>query len=131
MNLIHRKVKCPDTLRLILKWLRVPIQIKGKLVKRRKGVPQRSPLSPLLSNILPNELDQELEKRKLKFVRYADDFSIYCKIVSQAKTVSRAITKYVVERLKLEVNAEKNGIVKPVKFTILGFTFTSTYQKGV
>ncbi len=131
LNLIHRKVKCPVTLRLIRKWLRVPIQIKGKLVKRRKGVPQGSPLSPLLSNIVLNELDKELERRKLKFVRYADDFSIYCKTASQAKTVSKTITKYLVERLKLKVNGQKSGIVKPVSFTILGFTFASTYQKGV
>jgi RNA-directed DNA polymerase len=130
LNLIYRKVQCPVTLRLIRKWLRVPIQIKGKLVKRRKGVPQGSPLSPLLSNILLNELDKELESRKLKFVRYADDFSIYCRLPSDAKLASKAITKYLVTRLKLKVNAEKSGIVKPVKFTILGFTFASTYQKG-
>lgn len=131
LNLIYQKVKCPVTLRLIRKWLRAPIQINGKLVKRRKGVPQGSPLSPLLSNILLNELDKELERRKLRFVRYADDFSVYCRIPSDAKLASKAITKYLVNRLKLKVNAEKSGIVKPVKFTILGFTFAPTYQKGV
>jgi RNA-directed DNA polymerase len=76
MNLIYQKVKCPTTLRLIRKWLRVSILIKGKLVKRRKGVPQGSPISPLLSNILLHELDKELTRKGLKFVRYADDFSI-------------------------------------------------------
>ena len=131
LNLIYQKVKCPVTLRLIRKWLRAPIQIKGKLVKRRKGVPQGSPLSPLLSNILLNELDKELESRKLRFARYADDFSIYCRLPSDAKLVSKAITKYLVTRLKLKVNKAKSGIVKPVRFTILGFTFASTYQKGV
>ena len=131
LNLIYRKVKCPITLRLIRKWLRAPIQIKGKLVKRRKGVPQGSPLSPLLSNILLNELDKELESRKLRFVRYADDFSIYCRLPSDAKLISKTITKYLVTQLKLKVNVAKSGIVKPVKFTILGFTFASTYQKGV
>lgn len=131
LNLIYQKVKCPVTLRLIRKWLRAPIQIKGRLVKRRKGVPQGSPLSPLLSNILLNELDKELERRKLKFVRYADDFSIYCRIPSDAKLAGRAITKYLVNKLKLKVNAEKSGVVRPVKFTILGFTFAPTYQKGV
>ena len=79
LNLLYQKVKCPMTLGLIRKWLRVPIQINGKLHKRRKGVPQGSPLSPLLSNILLNELDKELTRRKLRFVRYADDFSIYTK----------------------------------------------------
>ncbi len=70
LNLLHQKVKCPTTLRLIRKWLRAPILIKGKLVKRRKGVPQGSPLSPLLSNIMLNELDKELTRLNLRFVRY-------------------------------------------------------------
>ncbi|WP_262708866.1 reverse transcriptase domain-containing protein, partial [Pedobacter changchengzhani] len=128
---MYQKVKCPVTLRLIRKWLRAPIQVKGRLVKRRKGVPQGSPLSPLLSNILLSELDKELESRKLKFVRYADDFSIYCRLPSDAKLISKAITKYLVRHLKLKVNVAKSGIVKPVNFTILGFTFAPTYQKGV
>ena len=76
LQLLYEKVKCPTTLRLIRKWLRAPILINGKLIKRRKGVPQGSPLSPLLSNIMLHELDKEMEKRKLKYVRYADDFSI-------------------------------------------------------
>ena len=73
LQLLYRKVKCQQTLRLIRKWLRSPIQIKGELVKRRKGVPQGSPLSPLLSNIMLHELDRELERQGLSFVRYADD----------------------------------------------------------
>ena len=73
LQLLYRKVKCRATLRLIRKWLRSPIQINGKLVKRRKGVPQGSPLSPLLSNIVLHELDRELERQGLRFVRYADD----------------------------------------------------------
>jgi len=76
LQLIYRKIKCPQTLRLIRKWLRSPIQINGKLVKRRKGVPQGGPLSPLLSNIMLDELDKEMERRGLKHVRYADDFRI-------------------------------------------------------
>ena len=79
LQLLYRKVKCPITLRLIRKWLRAPIMINGKLTKRRKGVPQGSPLSPLLSNIMLHELDKEMEKQGLKYVRYADDFSIYTK----------------------------------------------------
>lgn len=61
LQLLYRKVKCRQTLRLIRKWLRAPIQVKGKLIKRRKGVPQGSPLSPLLSNIMLHELDKELD----------------------------------------------------------------------
>jgi group II intron reverse transcriptase/maturase len=127
LNLIYQKVKCPTTLRLIRKWLRVPILIKGKLIKRRKGVPQGSPISPLLSNILLHELDKELTRKGLKFVRYADDFSIYTKSKYQAKTVGNAIFLFLRDKL----NLGKSGIRKPIQFTILGFTFASTYQKGV
>lgn len=131
LNLIYQKVKCPTTLRLIRKWLRVPILIKGKLVKRRKGVPQGSPISPLLSNILLHELDKELTRKGAKFVRYADDFSIYTKSKTQAKTVEKAISVFLRDKLKLTINQEKSGIRKPIQFTILGFSFASTYQKGL
>lgn len=131
LNLLHQKVKCPVTLGLIRKWLRAPIKINGKLHKRRKGVPQGSPLSPLLSNILLNELDKELQRRKLRFVRYADDFSIYCKRPSEAQTTLRAIGKYLQTKLKLTINVEKSGVRKPVQFQLLGFGFVPTYQKGV
>jgi len=130
LNLLYQKVKCPITLRLIRKWLRAPIQINGKLQKRRKGVPQGSPISPLLSNILLNELDKELTRRKLRFVRYADDFSIYTKRKSDATATMGAISKYLKTKLKLTVNREKSGIRKPVQFTMLGFGFVPTYIKG-
>ena len=73
LELIYRKVKCKETIRLLRQWLRAPIEIEGKLVKRRKGVPQGSPISPFLSNVLLNELDDEMEGLGLNFVRYADD----------------------------------------------------------
>jgi RNA-directed DNA polymerase len=130
LNLLYQKVKCKTTMQLIRKWLRVPIQIKGKLQKRRKGVPQGSPLSPLLSNILLNELDKEMTRRKLKFVRYADDFSIYCTWHNQAKATAVVIAKFLKTKLKLTINQEKSGIKRPVNFTLLGFGFVPTYQKG-
>jgi len=86
MQLLYRKIKCTETLRLIRKWLRAPILINGKQTKRRKGIPQGSPLSPLLSNIMLHELDRELEKQGLRFVRYADDFSIYTESKATAKS---------------------------------------------
>jgi RNA-directed DNA polymerase len=130
LQLLYRKVKCPLTLRLIRKWLRAPILINGKLVKRRKGVPQGSPLSPLLSNIMLNELDKEMEKQGLYYVRYADDFSIYTKKKSEARKTGNSIYLFLKNKLKLPINKEKSGLRRPVNFTILGFGFVPTYVKG-
>lgn len=130
LQLLYRKVKCPITLRLIRKWLRAPILINGKLHKRRKGVPQGSPLSPLLSNIMLYELDKELEKRELKYVRYADDFSIYTKSNQAARKAENQIYLFLQDKLKLPINREKSGIRKPVQFELLGYKFVPTYKKG-
>ncbi len=130
LQLLYRKIKCLQTMRLIRKWLRSPILIDGKLTKRRKGVPQGSPLSPLLSNIMLHELDRELEKLGFIFVRYADDFSIYFKTKSTAKSVGNKIFKFLKCKLKLPINREKSSICRPVNFTILGFDFVPTYKKG-
>lgn len=130
LQLLYRKIKCPATLRLIRKWLRSPIKIDGKLVKRRKGVPQGSPLSPLLSNIMLHELDRELERQGLRFVRYADDFSIYLKTKATAREVGNNIYRFLKRKLKLPINREKSGIRRPIQFTCLGFGFVPTYRKG-
>ena len=130
LQLLHRKIKCQATMRLIRKWLRAPIEIKGKLVKRRKGVPQGSPLSPLLSNIMLHELDRELERHDLRFVRYADDFSVYTKSKATARKVGNAVYKFLKNKLKLPINRDKSGIRRPVNFTCLGFGFVPTYRKG-
>jgi RNA-directed DNA polymerase len=106
LQLIYKKVKCPYTLRLIRKWLRAPIQINGKLHKRRKGVPQGSPISPLLSNILLDELDKELAGRELRYVRYADDFSIYAK--AEARRIGNSIVIFLRDKLRLPINKEKS-----------------------
>jgi len=130
MQLLYRKVRCPITLRLIRKWLRAPIVIKGKLVKRRKGVPQGSPISPLLSNVILHELDKELEREGLLYVRYADDFSIYTRSREAARDAGNKIYLFLKDKLKLSINREKSGIRKPVQFGILGFKFVPTYVKG-
>lgn len=130
LQLLYRKVKCPVVLRLIRKWLRAPIVINGKLTKRRKGVPQGSPLSPLLSNIMLHELDKEMEKQELKYVRYADDFSIYCKSNHAARKTGNKVFLFLKDKLKLPINREKSGIRQPVQFTILGYRYVPTYQKG-
>ncbi len=130
LQLLYGKVKCRVTLRLIRKWLRAPIMINGKLAKRRKGVPQGSPLSPLLSNIMLHELDKELEKQGLKYVRYADDFSIYCKSNHAARKTGNKVFLFLKNKLKLPINREKSGIRKPVQFEILGHKYVPTYEKG-
>ena len=131
LQLLYNKVKCPTTMRLIRKWLRAPMLINGRLTKRRKGVPQGSPLSPLLSNIMLHELDKELEKGQHKYVRYADDFSIYTKSKSEARKVGNKVFLFLQNKLKLQINREKSGIRKPVNFEILGCKFVPTYEKGV
>lgn len=130
LQLLHNQIQCKATMRLIRKWLRAPILIAGKLQKRRKGVPQGSPLSPILSNIMLDELDKELARRGLKYVRYADDFSIYCKSQWQARKTGNEIYLFLKNKLHLPINREKSGIRRPVNFTLLGFAFVPTYKKG-
>lgn len=130
MQILFRKIKCRATLCLIRRWLRVPIEINGKLEKRRIGVPQGSPLSPLLSNIILHELDTEMERQGLRFVRYADDFSIYCKTKAEARKTGNSVYVYLRDRLKLPINRDKSGIRRPVNFQILGYGFVPTYRKG-
>ncbi len=131
LQLIYNKVKCPTTLRLIRKWLRAPISIDGKLYKRRKGIPQGSPLSPLLSNIMLNQLDKYLERHNLRYVRYADDFSIYTKSKAEARKVGNEVYKFLRDKLYLPINREKSGIRRPVQFEVLGHGFVPVYKKGV
>ncbi|NQY10977.1 MAG: group II intron reverse transcriptase/maturase [Flavobacteriales bacterium] len=130
LELIYKKVKCKASMRLLRSFLRAPILLKGKLQKRRKGVPQGSPLSPLLSNILLNELDKELESRGHRYVRYADDFSIYVKSKVAAKRVGNSIYKFLRDKLQLPINREKSGVRRPFVFQLLGYGFVPTYKKG-
>jgi len=129
LELIYKKVKCKATMKLLRCFLKAPILINGKLQKRRKGVPQGSPLSPLLSNILLNELDKELERRGHRYVRYADDFSIYVKSKKSARRVGNSIYNYLRDKLQLPINKEKSGICRPVTFQVLGYGFVPTYKK--
>lgn len=130
MNLLKRKVQDPELLRLIWRFLRSPIQIKGKLHKRRQGVPQGGPLSPLLSNIVLDELDKELERRGVRFVRYADDFSIFMRSKRAANRINRSIAKFIKTKLHLEVNQMKSKICRPSSYEYLGYAFVPSYKKG-
>ena len=130
LQLLYRKIKCKATMALIRRWLRAPIEQNGRLVKRRKGVPQGSPISPLLSNIILHELDAYMEDKGMNFVRYADDFSIYCKTKSQAKLQGNEVFKFLRDKLRLPINRDKSGIRRPLNFQILGYGFVPTYRKG-
>lgn len=131
LQLLYRKIKCKQTLCLIRRWLRAPLVKDGRLYKRRIGVPQGSPISPLLSNIILHELDKEMERLGLSYIRYADDFSIYCQTKSDARKAGNTIYLYLRDKLKLPINRDKSGIRRPVNFQILGFGFVPIYKKGV
>ncbi len=130
LQLIYNKAKCPATLWLVRKWLRAPIQVNGRLHKRRKGMPQGSPLSPLLSNILLDTLDKYLKSKGLKFVRYADDFSIYTRSKVEARKIGNEVYLFLKDKLDLPINREKSGIRRPNNFELLGHSFVPTYKKG-
>ena len=130
MALIRRKIQDKALLRLIRRYLQSGIMLGGISQERTEGTPQGGPLSPLLSNILLNELDKELTSRGHRFVRYADDCSIFLRSKAAAKRVRESITRFIESQLLLEVNQDKTKICRPTGFVLLGHTFTSTYKKG-
>lgn len=123
MSLLEKKIDDRRTLRLIRRYLQSGIMEGGTVSPRSEGTPQGSPLSPLLSNIVLNELDKELHKRGHSFVRYADDCSIYVKTEKAAERTMASITNYIEQKLKLKVNREKTKVSRPTSSTLLGFSF--------
>lgn len=124
MSRIARRIKDKRVLRLLRRFLQAGIMIDGVTEPRHDGTPQGSPLSPLLSNILLDELDKELERRGHKFVRYADDCNIYVKSEAAAKRVMESITNFLWKRLKLKVNSDKSTTGRPWKLKFLGYSVT-------
>lgn len=110
---------------LIDRYLRAGMMKNGVEVRRKKGTPQGSPLSPLLSNIVLDELDKELESRSLSFVRYADDFQIYVKTQRSAERVKASVTNFINKRLRLKVNEGKSAVGRPWTRDFLGYSFTT------
>ncbi|MEZ5084420.1 MAG: group II intron reverse transcriptase/maturase [Bacteroidales bacterium] len=121
MGLLSKEIHDKCLLSLIRRYLQSGILLDGLTSKRTEGTPQGSPLSPLLSNIILNELDKELEKRKHRFVRYADDFSIYVKTKRSAHRVMRSISRFVGNRLKLKVNVQKSAVRYVGHMELLGY----------
>ncbi len=128
MNELSRKIQDKRVLKLIHKILRADIQEQGEVTPCTQGVPQGGPLSPLLSNIMLDKLDKELEKRGHRFVRYADDVSIYVKSKRAGERVMESISTYIEKELKLKVNMEKSSVTRPWLSKLLGFTFY--HKKG-
>lgn len=123
MTLVGRIVKDPDTESLISKYLKAGVMIGGKYEATKVGTPQGGNLSPILSNIMLNELDKELEKRNLRFVRYADDCVITVGSSAAANRVMHTVTKWIEKKLGLKVNMTKTSTTKPTKVKYLGFGF--------
>jgi len=124
MSRIARKIKDKRLLRIIRKYLQAGIMMDGLVGQRVEGTPQGSPLSPLLSNILLDDLDKELEKRGHKFCRYADDCNIYVGSKAAGERVLQRITEFLERKLRLKVNREKSAVDRPWKRKFLGYTMT-------
>jgi RNA-directed DNA polymerase len=124
MSRLARRIKDKRVLRLIRRYLQAGMMSNGLATVRREGTPQGGPLSPLLSNILLDELDQELERRGHKFCRYADDSNIYVQSRSAGERVMKSITRFLERRLRLKVNAEKSAVARPWERKFLGYSMT-------
>lgn len=129
MSLVARKVKDKRVLKLIRKYLESGIMLNGVKVKSEEGTPQGGPLSPLLANVMLDDLDKELEKRGHKFCRYADDCNIYVKSKKAGERVMESITEYIENVLKLKINRTKSAVDKPSRRKFLGFSFY--IRKGI
>ena len=125
MSRLATRVHDKRLLKLIRNFLTAGVMIGALVESTEEGTPQGGPLSPLLSNIVLDELDKELERRGLRFVRYADDFIIFIRSKRAAVRVMESISRFITRKLKLKVNQEKSKITHPWWMCFLGFSFTS------
>ena len=123
INIIRRTIEDGDVVSLIAKYLKCGVLENGLIKPTKEGTPQGGNLSPLLSNIMLNELDKELAKRGLNFTRYADDVVILVRSEKAANRVKESITKFIEKKLGLKVNVEKTKVTRPNKTKYLGFSF--------
>ena len=128
MASVAKRIQDKRLLKLIRAFLNAGVMENGLVSPTDEGTPQGGPLSPLLSNLVLNELDRELEKRGHRFVRYADDCNIYVQSKRAGQRVMESIKHFVTKKLKLKVNAAKSAVARPWERKFLGFTFTANRQ---
>lgn len=128
MNLLSERVKDKRVLKLIHRYLKAGAMIEGIATVNTEGTPQGGPLSPVLSNILLDKLDKELESRGHRFVRYADDCCVFVKSKRSSERVLKSVSAYIEKELKLKVNRTKSVATRPWKSKLLGYSFY--HRKG-
>ena len=131
MSTLAKRIQDKTLLKLIRKYLQAGVMINGVISITDEGTPQGGPLSPLLSNIVLDELDKELEKRGHKFVRYADDCNIYVKSRRAGERTMASVQRFVEGKLRLKVNEKKSAVDRPWRRKFLGFSFTSSREPRV
>ena len=125
MGQIAKRVEDKRLLKLIRAFLNAGVMENGLVSPSVEGTPQGGPLSPLLSNLVLDELDRELERRGHRFVRYADDCNIYVRSERAGQRVMESVTRFITQRLKLKVNEAKSAVARPQERKFLGFSFTA------
>jgi RNA-directed DNA polymerase len=128
MSRVARRVKDRRLLKLIRGFLEAGIMLEGVVQGHKEGTPQGGPLSPLLSNILLDDLDKELERRGHAFCRYADDCNVYMKSEAAGERVMESVTRFLAKRLRLRVNQAKSAVERPWKRKFLGYSMTNHYK---
>ena len=128
MSRVARRVKDKRVLKLIRAFLEAGIMFEGVATAHSEGTPQGGPLSPLLSNILLDDLDKELERRGHRFCRYADDCNIYVKSKASGERVMESLVRFLARRLKLKVNLTKSAVARPWNRKFLGYSVTTHYK---